>query len=213
MKRISLLILGSLFFVCSQGMAQEHMFEFVTAGGEIVPDGSQVTITQFTEDEYGDVEMASGLFAKRVDADADQLVRIAYRVRTMDSGTMQICYPSACATILSAVSGATQAGEQENEQQSIQTEWFPSDYGTCIASLTLEPVVKTKTGFESLEDGPTVTLVFNYADPSRVSATSTKVAIPVAFYNLNGQPVASDAKGVVLVRMSDGRVLKRIRRG
>jgi hypothetical protein len=213
MKRTALLILVfSLIFVM-RGIAQEHMFEFVTAGGEIVPNGSIVTVTEFTEDEYGDVEMSSGIYAKRVDADADQLVRIAYNVGKMDNGSMQICYPFSCATITQTGAGATQPGGQTNEQESIQTEWFPSDYGTCRATLTLDPVVKTKLGHESLEDGPSITLVFSYADPSRVSATSTKVATPVAYYNLSGRPVAADTKGVVLVRMSDGRVVKRIRKG
>ena len=82
--------------------SQDFAFEFAKADGTIIPDGSVVTITKAEEadDGSGDIEMQSGIYAKNVDGDADQLVRIAYDVQTMDNGFMQICFPSAICTLL-----------------------------------------------------------------------------------------------------------------
>lgn len=221
MKRILLiaaLLIGvaqfSIFnchFSIGRLAAQEFAYEFATADGIIVADGSIVTITTAHEadDGSGDIEMPTGLFAKNVDGDADDLLRIAFDVQTMESGLMQICFPSACASINSPRQGTTQPGKMSGNLHSIATEWFPTAYGKCTAKLSLQTVVKTVNDYAVVDDGPTITLQFVYADPASV-ASSVSVATPVAYYSLSGQRLSCRPHGMALVRLSNGKVVKRM---
>ena len=208
MKKILLTI--ALMLSVGSISAQDFAFEFAKADGTIIPDGSVVTITKAVEadDGSGDIEMHSGVYAKNVDGDADQLVRIAYDVQVMESGFMQICFPSACASIRNVSSGSTQPGKVGN-LHSIATEWFPVEYGKCTAKINLESVVKSITGYTVIDDGPSITLQFIYSDGANVDAT-VSVGTPVAYYSLSGQRLPEKTRGLILVRLSDGRVVKRI---
>ena len=190
--------------------AQDFAFEFAKADGTIIPDGSVVTITKAEEadDGSGDIVMDSEIFAKNVDGDADQFVRIAYDVQTMESGFMKICFPTACASIRNVSTGTTQPGRMGN-LHSIATEWFPTAYGKCTAKINLESVVKTINGYTVIDDGPAITLQFIYSDGANVGS-AVDVATPVAYYSLSGQRLPEKTRGLVLVRLSDGRVVKRV---
>lgn len=209
MKKILLTI--ALMLSVGSISAQDFAFEFAKADGTIIPDGSVVTITKAVEadDGSGDIVMDSEIFAKNVDGDADQFVRIAYDVKTMENGFMQICFPSACASIRNVSTGTTQPGRMGN-LHSIATEWFPTEYGKCTVKLNLESVVKTISGYTVIDDGPAITLQFIYGDGSNVPSTGVSVATPVAYYSLSGQRMPDKARGLMLVRLSDGRVVKRI---
>lgn len=221
MKRIYLmlaLLVGvanfSIFnfqFSISRVAAQDFAYEFAMPDGTIVPDGSVLTITKAEEadDGSGDILMNSGLYAKNVDGDAEDLVRIAYTVQTMESGNMQICFPSACKNINAPSTGATNPGTMPSALHSIATEWFPTAYGKCTVKMNLETVVKTTNGYVSIDDGPSITLQFVYADPASVGA-AVSVATPVAYYAISGQRLTAKPHGLALVRLSDGRVVKRI---
>lgn len=212
MKRIALFILLSSCFAL-HSYSQDFAYEFAKADGTIVPDGSVVTITTAEDagDGSGDIFMDAALYAKNVDGDADDLLRIAYEVQTMESGDMQICFPSACKNINSVSSGTTNPGKLNGERHSIATEWFPMEYGRCTVKLSLQTVVKTKgNNYEVIDDGPTITLNFVYSDPASVRSSSVSVATPVAYYSLSGQRLSGRPHGIVMVRLSDGRVVKRV---
>ncbi len=211
MKRISFLI--ALVLSAGSIMAQDHAYEFVGSDEQVVPDGSIVTITTAHEagDGSGDIEMAAGLFAARIDGDRDDLLRIAYDVQTMESGSMQICFPSLCKNISGTGTGFTNAGTMDLDRKSIATEWFPTDYGKCTVKVSLQTVVQIIGGYQVIDDGPTITLQFVYADPASVAST-VSVATPVAYYSLSGQRLPSRPHGLALVRLSDGRVVKRLLR-
>lgn len=194
-------------------LAQDFFYEFALADGTIVPDGSVVTITkaEVADDGSGDIEMNSGLYAKNIDGDAEDLLRIRYDVQTMESGLMQICFPVACKNINGVSTGYTNPGKLNSTLHSIAAEWFPTAYGKCVVKVNLETVVAVAGGsYTSIDDGPCVTLQFVYSDPSAVSAAGVSVAKPVAYYSLSGQRLPDKARGLALVRMSDGRVVKRV---
>ena len=211
MKKV-LSIIALLWGVAQLSSAEDFSYEFVKSDGSIVPNGSLVTITnaEVADDGSGDIVMNSGLGAFRRDGDVDDLLRIAYDIQTMDNGSMQICFPSACKYINSVSASATNPGKMTSQQQSIATEWFPTAYGKCTAKLSLQTVVSVIGGYEVIDEGPTITLQFVYADPAtRISSASTSVATPVAYYSLSGQRLSSRPRGMALVRLSDGRVVKR----
>lgn len=206
-----------LAFMCltTSLWAQDFMFEFAKPDGTIIPDGSVVEVTAFEKEEdpgTGEVfvMMNSGLFARRTNASESQEVRMAYTVERMDNGDMQICFPSVCSKVSSVASGATKPGTLFSTNQPLATEWFPTEYGTCTLKARLEAVEATSGGnYKTVDAGPTITIRFVYADPAHVTATAM-IASPVAYYTLGGQRVSTLHHGVNVVRMSDGRILKRI---
>lgn len=190
------------------------LFEFADAQGTIIPDGTVLTITkaEVAEDGSGDVIMDSGVYAKNVDGDEDQLLRISYEVLNKDNGDLQICFPKECIMVRQE-SGSTTPGVLPRALHSIATEWFPLDYGTCTVKVRLESVVKTiGNSYTVTDDGPAITLKFVYADPANVSATGEALATPVAYYSLSGQRLSPQHRGIVVVRLSDGSIEKRILR-
>lgn len=198
-------------FQLGNAQAQDFAYEFCRADGTIVPDGSVVTITKAEEadDGSGDIIMNSELFAKRVDGDAEDLLRIAYDVQSMDNGSMQICFPQACKYISKTGAGSTQPGTMANDRLSIATEWLPVTYGKCTVKVNVETVVSIIGGYSAIDDGPGITLQFVYADPASV-ASSVSVATPVAYYSLSGQRLSGRPHGMALVRLSNGKVVKRL---
>ena len=195
--------------------AQDFTYEFSDEQGTIIPNGSVVKITKAEEadDGSGDVVMNSGIYVKNIDGDASDLLRISYEVQTMDNGSMQICFPSACKFINSVSAGSTNPGTLRAGLSSIATEWFPLDYGKCTVKISLETVVKTiGDNYTVIDDGPSLTLNFVYADPAHVDDAGASVAVPVAYYSLSGQRLSSSHRGIAVVRLSDGSVEKRILR-
>ena len=154
MKKV-LSIIALLWGVAQFSSAEDFSYEFVKSDGSIVPNGSLVTITnaEVADDGSGDIVMNSGLGAFRRDGDVDDLLRIAYDIQTMDNGSMQICFPSACKYINSVSASATNPGKMTSQQQSIATEWFPTTYGKCTAKLSLQTVVSVIGGYEVLDEG------------------------------------------------------------
>ncbi|MBQ8051370.1 MAG: hypothetical protein IJ197_07325 [Bacteroidaceae bacterium] len=212
MKKIFAIALMALG--CTSAYSQDFLFEFADEQGTIIPDGSVVTITKAEEaqDGSGDIIMDSGIFAKNVDGDDDQLVRLNYEVVQKDNGDLQMCFPKECIMVRQD-KGTTIPGPLTGKMHSIATEWFPMAYGTCEVKLHLETVVKAiGDSYVVTDDGPGITLRFVYADPAHVDETTTQVATPVAYYSLSGQRLSPQHRGIAVVRLSDGTVEKRILR-
>ena len=209
---IANLQIPSLNIQFGMAYAQDFLFEFALADGSIVPDGSVVTITkaEVAEDGSGDLVMNSGVYVKNVDGDEDQLLRFNYEVLQKDNGDIQMCFPVNC-IMVSQQAGTTNPGALRSQLQSIDTEWFPTAYGKCTLKLRLESVVKAVgDNYIVTDDGPAITLSFIYSDGASVSSAGVSVATPLEYYSLSGQRLPKGTHGIALVRMSDGRVVKRV---
>ncbi len=190
----------------------DHTFEFVTADGTIVPDGSVVTVTNaVTEDDgFGTLTtiMPSGLFVKNTEID-DASLLVAYTIGTLDSGNFQICFPTSCiyrsATGSYKTTGGTMRG---SETRDLQTEWLPTAHGTCTATLQIVVCAQIGGRFDEIIDGPAVTLRFVYGDEAGVAASKPGIATPVSYYTLDGSRATALRRGIYLVRYSDGTVRK-----
>lgn len=185
-------------------------FEFVDADGNVVPDGSIVTINKAIEEDDGFggtfVQMPSGLYVHNTDDDASLLVN--YDLRRIDNGNFQICFPSSCISRSTKGSYKTTGGTlKADETRNLQTEWLPDSYGQCEAHLQIVFCVDLGKQFEEITNGPAITLRFVYADPASVQST-VQVLRPVARYALDGTQLRSTQRGIQLVRYSDGSVRK-----
>jgi hypothetical protein len=57
-------------------------------------------------------------------------------------------------------------------------------------------------------DGPTVTVVFNYADPSGIVGIHHASAVPQQYFSADGREENRPLRGLNIIRMTDGTVVK-----
>ena len=176
MKKIAFL---SLMLCGLLGMnAQDATFEFVDAGGNVVPDGKTVTITDVETEEDPETGeqwllMPAGLSVRNA-SDVRAALRLHVKIDRMDSGSYQICFPISCLAFDEV--GTYQTGEtamMAGEIRSLNTEWLPDADGKCVVQLQVEVLSELGSApnvrYIHLADGPAITLNFNNGMPEDVN--------------------------------------------
>ncbi|MBR1545689.1 MAG: hypothetical protein IJ633_02670 [Prevotella sp.] len=186
-------------------MAQDsNIFQFTDKDGNVIENGATITVKTPTTDDFGETILPSGIYVKNVSAGTAS-VRIVYQIQSIDNGDFQLCFPVNCIRKSETGTFTTESGQMTpNEIRDLQCEWYPANYGTCKATMTIEEVnaLGTKVG-----DGPSVNLVFQYTDPADVNTIPVETSIEKRF-NLQGLPVDANKKGFGINRLSDGRIVK-----
>lgn len=220
MKKISTFVLLLMMGAMSAWSQTENIFHFVDKDGKEVPDGTELTITEVEEEDDGfggvTVMMPSGLYVKNM-TDEEVSLRIHCQLQTLDNGLFQICFPANCISKEAVETFDTPSGPMNsNEIKNLQTEWLPTEYGKCTAVYQVE-VMKLVSliplKYESLGMGPTVTVQYVYADPASIgNAFKDEANKPMVWYNLNGIRQNTSQRGLNIVRMKNGQVIKQIKR-
>ncbi len=211
------LIVLAAFMAASTLYAQtDHTFEFVDGSGNIVSDGSVITVNTTEDDGFCDIQMPVPLAVKAT-ADTDKGGTIRVDASAMPNGSFQICSFGNCIAKSEACVFLSAKGKLNNAtKESIAAEWLPLAEGTWTATLQLQ-VVEPKYDDMSEEyvydkvvaDGPKVTVVFQYGNGTGISAPlSLHPSHPVAYYSLSGQRLSGTQQGVTIVRTEDGRSYK-----
>ncbi len=167
LKKSTLLILLALFGLSAS--AQLTTFEFVDANGNVVPDGTTLTLTEVTEEEdFGTGELYQVMYAGlsvRNTTGVQAALRVLADVTRLDGGTYQLCFPINCMSTTEEGLLTTESGMlAANAVQNLLTEWFPAGEGGCDVSMKIQ--VMNAIGqfpnvrYTPLGDGPTVTLHF-----------------------------------------------------
>ena len=173
-KLFSSLIL--FFCAMAPSMAQTgESFQFIDAQDNTVPDGSTITVVKNV-----------GLTA--------EYVRVVYDITTLDNGSLQVCFPVTCNSQEAKGTYETTPGSMApGAVYDLQSEWFPTAFGTCVVTYRLEVMKQVGLfpyqSYEKVADGPSVTVVFNYADPARIAATKRQASPTSACFDLLGRPV------------------------
>ena len=209
-------VLGSMMAYAQDEV--NHDYEFVTAEGEVIPDGSTVTINRVVKEEDPEtgeemVMIVADFTVKNISGNNNDLVRIVNTITRIDNGSYNTCAMGLC------IPGKTEPCEFYTSHASIaqgatagdlQTEWYPDAYGQCIVELQLE--IGEKYGvndFEFIDFGPKITAVFDYPDPSGVKEiVPGKGVSEIAHYSLDGKRVSATQKGVHVIRLADGSTRK-----
>lgn len=222
MKRVFAFAFAALLSIGAFAQEEQPTFQLFDKNDNPVADGATLVLTE--GENLGAYQIPSGLYLKN-NSDDTQGVGIDVNLISIDNGTFSCCFPMSCRTVSSA-------GVYENynapttmdagEERALITEWIPSTYGSCMAELQFKifsVVIKDVNGFkfpdagEFKEYGPKVTLHFVYADPTSVNGikdnTNTTV---VARYNANGMSVKSEVKGLNIIRLSNGKTIKQIKK-
>lgn len=144
-----------------------NLIEFVDKDGNVVPDGTTLTLTEVTAEEdpfFGDITyyVYSHLKVRNKTA-AEQAMCINMTINRIDNGIYQLCFPMNCNSYSQACSVVTDGCDlAANELRDLQTEWIPTAEGGCDVVMKVEIMRRTGTfpnfNYTYVEDGPTVTL-------------------------------------------------------
>ena len=216
MKRFFTLIFA-LATLAANGWAQDDKiktFQFIDEQGNIVPDGSVITINKVNDQ----LQMVVPLHIKNMTGEK-AAVSMWEDISQKPSGEWQTCAFGNCLT-LSKNGYSPKSVAEAGYDRSIQTEWIPTPgaYAEWTATLQIHVFnIVTKTQFGQKIDsagddiighGPTVTVRFRYQDPSHVGSLLTDGTAISHIYSFDGRQLNALRRGLNIVRLSDGRVQK-----
>ena len=221
MKRFFTLLV-SAFALTATGWAQDEgedldqTFVFVDDQGNIVPDGSVITVAAINDEG----QMVVPLKVKNVEGDG-AAVSMYETIDALPNGGWQTCAFGNCMT-LSATGYSAKNIISGTDASDIQTEWMPEQgkYATWTATLQIHVFnIITKTVFgmkqevageEIIGYGPKVTVNFVYnSESAHISGTAADHQ-PKEYFNVRGQRIDGPQKGLNIIRLANGKTIKTI---
>lgn len=201
MKRILTLFMGLAAVLFAQ--AQDNfLVQFADKEGNVIADGTTLTITDFKTDDFGDVMVAAGIYAKNTTAEPIR-VKGKYSITQLPNGTFQTCFPDNCISKQNTGSYETQEGIlNAQELKNMMTEWLPAAEGTCKVTYQICYYAKNDFGREALVNGPTVILNLTY-NTTGITGTKAKTAgvRAIEYFDLTGRQISTPSRGVCLRRI------------
>lgn len=221
MKRFFTLLV-SVFALTATGWAQDEgedldqTFVFIDDQGNIVPDGSVITVAAINDEG----QMVVPLKVKNVEGDG-AAVSMYETIDALPNGGWQTCAFGNCMT-LSATGYSAKNIISGTDASDIQTEWMPEQgkYATWTATLQIHVFnIITKTVFgmkqevageEIIGYGPKVTVNFVYnSESAHISGTAADHQ-PKEYFNVRGQRIDGPQKGLNIIRLANGKTIKTI---
>lgn len=213
MKIVKLLVLSAVAFVCSTANAQtDGTLQFVDKNGNVVPDGSTITVTEVEDDGMGSMLISTGLSIKNT-TDKNVGSNAEFTISQLDNGSIACCYPMQCKQLSSTGTYETVEGTlAANETRNFLTEWYIGGEGKAVVTFKLK--VYELVGnplfpeYEFKGYGPSVTVNFVY-EPSgigNVDADDDKTITGI--YTIGGQQIEQFQKGINIVKYSNGKSAK-----
>ncbi len=191
------------------------VFDFVDADGNVVEDGTTWNVYETEEDIFTGTLINSDLYVRNNSSDA-ALVAIDYEVTQISGGTFSICFPVVCMTYTEAVRDTTGTGSMSSgEVRDLLSEWIVRQWneteavtGTCTVVMRILQV-SDEAGTDTIS-GPQITVVFhNDGTTSGIEGVASIDAVkPVEYYTLSGRRIATPARGLNIVKYSDGTIRK-----
>lgn len=211
MKKLFTSVFMLLFATCFAFAQDEPLVRFVDEAGNVYVDGSTIDITEGEDDGWGGMMFPTGLYVENI-AGEEIYVGITYNLKSMSSGSFQICFPVNCMNLSKLGEGKTPEGAlQTDEKKSIMAEWLPEEngFGKCTVDLQVNTytynAITKKYNLD--EPGPKVSVNMTYKDPASVKNVENEVKA-VASYNAGGQQVNSEQQGIVIMKLDNGKAVK-----
>ena len=237
MKKIFTLI-TLLLAMAANGLAQQAdgTFQFIDEQGNVVPDGSVITVSGINAEG----QMVVPLWVKNTSGQKAAVSMyeniddkpVAY---AMDEGELELdddgnpiplknwqtCAFGNCMN-LKQTGYSSKNIVDADYNASIQTEWIPEEgkYDSWTATLQIHVFnITTKTVFghttEQAGDdiigyGPKVTVKFIYNEQSANISHVQEAQREVAYYSLTGKRLSAPTRGINIVRLANGKAVKRI---
>ena len=211
---VSLLLVGTAAYA-QDNTQPDETFLFVDEEGNVVPDGTVLTISEPNEDGY----MVVPLFVKNMSGEK-AAVSMFEEIDGKPNGDFQTCAFGNC-MILNETGYSAKSIVAGNYNASIETEWIPEEegYGAWTATLQIHVFnIVTKSVFGATTEvpgdniigyGPKVTVKFNYADPAGINAIPAATDRQAVF-TLDGRRLAGQQKGLNIIRLNSGKTIKQL---
>ena len=192
MKRFFTLIFA-LATLAANGWAQDDKiktFQFIDEQGNIVPDGSVITINKVNDQ----LQMVVPLHIKNMTGEK-AAVSMWEDISQKPSGEWQTCAFGNCMTLAESGYSAKSVLSGEYDQD-IMTEWMLEEgkYGSWTATLEIRyfNITKNFFGMEQAGNnvvgyGPSVTINFVYADNADVNDVQRSTPTVQCVYDLQGR--------------------------
>ena len=211
MALAAMLCLGTVNVAAQDEEELDESFIFVDEEGNEIADGSTVTFVGKPHPFTGKVSQVDVEVSVKNTLPSAEYCSLHIVTTSLPSGYIKTCFPNQCQNNIPAdyesVSGSFVSGQTEG----VETEWIVEDgnYGTATLTLQLRHREKFATSYIPVGEGPTINVNLIYSDPAAIDGIegndNTRI---VARYNANGQIVKSPVKGVNILKLSNGKVVK-----
>ncbi len=212
MKKLKLFLLAAAAVMAMTASADDidGTFQFVDSNGNIIANGSTITVSTLTEDDFAGTHISSGISVLNTTA-STAAVGLDLTISQIDNGSLSCCFPTNCSAQTAVVSGLDNGSDimEASEQRDFHTNYYPTAYGLCTATFQLKVYNVSGSRVPTVGDfkayGPAITVQFAYIDPAGISATTTDSNSSVTgYYNANGQRLTGPAPGLNIIRYADG---------
>lgn len=197
MKKFFTLCLGLMAAFAAQAQ-NEFPVQFADKDGNVIADGTELNLTNAIFDEdFGDYMLPSGLFVKNTSGN-DVEIGGKYTISVLSNGAFQTCFPVNC--VQKSQTGSFETGHgplKAGELKDMLTEWMPAANGTCVVTYQLVTYQSPfGTNWFEDEEGPKVTLKFNFDLAGISSAKGSKTVSRVVYYDAQGRVVNNPLRGM-----------------
>ena len=220
---VSILALSATAWAQEEGVDQT--FVFVDLQGNVVPDGTVITVNGLTFDEEDKDKTGEGLMVVplrvRKVVDEAAAASLYETIDALPNGSWQTCAFGNC-MMLNATGYSAKNIIRGTEDSDLSTEWIPEkeQYASWTATLQIHVFnIITKTVFglkqevageEIIGYGPKVTVNFVYNSESANINNTVAEAKALEYYNVRGQRIDTPRKGLNIIKLADGRTIKKI---
>ena len=211
MALAAMLCLGTVNVAAQDEEELDESFIFVDEEGNEIANGSTVTFVGGKPDPItGKIQVDVEVSVKNTLPSAEYC-SLHIVTTSLPSGSITSCFPSLCTSNIPADYESDSGSLFSGETRGLQTEWYVEDgkYGTATLTLQLRHMEKFATTYIPVGEGPTINVNLIYSDPAAIDGIegndNTRI---VARYNANGQIVKSPVKGVNILKLSNGKVVK-----
>lgn len=214
MRKIFTLCVGLLAGLAVQAQS-DFPLQFVDKDGQIIPDGTELDILEYEEDElFGDILMPTNVWVKNI-SDGTVQGGGSYTIQKIDNGSFQTCFPSNC--MRQSVEGTFSTGNDAfmpGQLRNMQTEWLPTDEGICVVTYQLQTYSQNPFTQKWMLDanGPTITLNYFYGTTGINEIKNEKLKMKNgdgSWYDLRGRQVQGRPSSGVYI-MTDGKHIRKV---
>ncbi len=225
--KLAMAIAVSFLGLSATAQSVDNTFSFVDAQGNVIPDGSTITVNEleFIDDGMGGYyQISSGLFVKNNTSET-QGVGLELSVSRFDNGSLNVCFPSNCLPYV-AKDGTFDSKDngsnvlEAGESKDFLTEFFPEElgtYGTCTATFQLKVMDVTYFGelamvgaFKAYGSKVTVNFVYSSSSTGIENISSDGKNTVKGYYSLDGRKLDAPQKGINIIKYSNGKTVKTV---
>lgn len=226
MKKIFNLVMFGLMAFATSGNAQDvdQTFRFVDKTGTTVyENGTVLNLTNVIQDELGSWNIPTKLYLQNT-TNNNEAVKVSLDMLTNEGGgTVQFCMLGKCNSYGEVGNYEKHGVERAKAIDDLMLEWFTpadiDDAGDFVplpgsASITLKAEMLSDENDPSsvIASGPQISIFFSY-NPTGIenieNPDNGKVQ-ELARYNANGQKVTAPVRGLNIVKLANGKIVKQL---